>query len=66
MAWNVPEVWTRQLGGMHGVQLYATGENLFLLSARKGFMPGTSVTGQSTYTQYLPSSSFTFGLKLNF
>lgn len=66
LAWNVPEAWTRVLGGMHGVQLFATGENLFLISARKGFMPGTSFTGTSTYTQYLPSSSFTFGLKLNF
>lgn len=65
-AYNLPARWTERVGGMHGVQIYANAENLFLLSARKGFMPGTSLTGASTDTQYLPSSSFTIGLKLNF
>ena len=66
LAYNMPNAWTARLGGMNGVQIYATGENLFYLSARKGFMPGTSVTGESDDLQYMPSSSFTIGLKLNF
>ncbi|MDO4930255.1 MAG: SusC/RagA family TonB-linked outer membrane protein [Bacteroidales bacterium] len=66
LAWNVPEEWTRVAAGMNGVQIYATGENLFLLSARKGFMPGTSFAGESADARYLPSSNFTIGLKLNF
>ncbi len=66
VAYNVPEYLTRQLGDLNGVQIYASGENLFLLSARKGFMPGTSFAGTSSDTQYLPSSNFTIGLKLNF
>ncbi len=66
VAYNVPEYLTRQLGDLNGVQIYASGENLFLLSARKGFMPGTSFSGTSSDTQYLPSSNFTIGLKLNF
>ncbi len=66
LAWNVPERITRSWGGMHGVQIYANAENLFYASARKGFLPGTTFTGASSSTQYLPSSSFTIGLKLNF
>lgn len=66
MAYNLPSSLTSRLGGMYGVQIYATGENLFYLSARKGFMPGTSIDGQSNDLQYMPSSSFTIGLKLNF
>ena len=66
LAYNFPESLTSRLGGMHGAQIYATGENLFLLSARKGFMPGTTSDGMTSGTQYLPSSSFTVGLKFNF
>ncbi len=66
LAYNLPERLTERLGGMHGVQIYATGQNLFYLSARRGFMPSTSISGLSSTTQYLPSSSFTIGLKLNF
>ncbi|MDO4930951.1 MAG: hypothetical protein Q4E59_07445 [Bacteroidales bacterium] len=66
LAWSVPEAWTRAWAGMYGVQIYASGENLFLISARKGFMPGTSLSGLSSDSQYLPSSNFTVGLKLNF
>ena len=66
LAYNFPESLTSRLGGMHGAQIYATGENLFLLSARKGFMPGTTSDGMTKNTQYLPSSSFTIGLKFNF
>lgn len=66
VAYDIPNVLTSRVGGLNGVQIYATGENLFLLSARKGFMPGTTATGQSSYTQYMPSSSFTVGLKFNF
>lgn len=65
LAYNVPEKWVRYIHAT-GVQLYATGENLFLLSARKGFMPQSSFSGASSDTQYMPSSNVTFGLKLNF
>ena len=66
LAYNLPNSLTSRVGGLNGVQIYATGENLFLISARKGFMPGTTSDGASSYTQYLPSSSFTIGLKFNF
>lgn len=66
LAYNVPAHVCKWLGGMQGAQIYATGENLFLLSARKGFMPGTNSDGMASQTQYMPSSSFTVGLKFNF
>ena len=66
VAYNLKNELTSRLGGLNGVQIYATGENLFILTARKGFMPGTSSDGQSSLSQYMPSSSFTVGLKFNF
>lgn len=66
LAYNLPDHITRTVGGLHGVQFYLSGSNLFLLSARKGFMPGTSLSGLSDTTQYLPSSSVTLGVKFQF
>jgi len=66
LAYNLPDHLTRSVGGLHGVQFYLSGSNLFLLSARKGFMPGTSISGLSSETQYLPSSSVTLGVKFQF
>lgn len=66
LSWNLPERWRERIGFVKGAQLYVSGENLFYLSARKGFMPGTSLTGTSSDAQYLPSSNVTFGLKVNF
>ena len=65
LAYNIPASLTQRIG-MYGAQIYMNGENLFLLSARKGFMPGTTSDGQMSDTQYMPSSSFTIGLKFNF
>ena len=66
VAYNFPNEVTSRAAGLNGVQIYATGENLFLLTARKGYMPGTSASGASESKQYMPSSSFTIGLKFNF
>ncbi|MGM9688893.1 MAG: SusC/RagA family TonB-linked outer membrane protein [Alloprevotella sp.] len=65
-SYNLPASITRGLMGLTQLQLYVSGENLFYLSARKGFFPGTSLTGVSSAEQYLPSSSFTVGLKVQF
>ena len=65
LAWNLPAALKARLGFVKSAQIYVNGENLFYISARKGFMPGTSISGMSNWTQYLPSSSVTFGLKIS-
>ncbi len=48
------------------LSLYVTGENLMLLSARKGFVPISSLTGANGRSDYAPVSTVTFGAKLTF
>jgi len=48
------------------LSLYVTGENLFLLSARQGFVAMSSVSGASTRSQYLPVSTIMGGIKIEF
>ena len=46
-------------------QLYLTGDNLFLLSARKGYNPQISEDSSSDWYQYPPLSTYTFGIKVD-
>jgi TonB-linked SusC/RagA family outer membrane protein len=51
---------------LDGLSVYVTGENLLLLSARKGFVSMASVNGESARSQYVPVSAITGGIKVNF
>lgn len=51
--------------GAKGLSIYVSGENLFAITARKGYLPMATFTGANSYTDYLPVSSVTFGLKIN-
>src|SRR5699024_8422226 len=52
--------------GLSDVELWVSGDNLFLFSERKGFDPRTSETGaQSMYT-YAPLTTVTFGVRAKF
>ncbi|MCI2229780.1 SusC/RagA family TonB-linked outer membrane protein [Polaribacter sp. MSW13] len=50
--------------GISNVNLWLAGDNLFLLSARKGFNPSASIVGSSTRYRYNPLSTFTFGVRI--
>ena len=50
--------------GMSGVNFWLSGDNLFLLSTRKGFNPAASLTGSSSRYQYSPLSTFTLGVRV--
>lgn len=65
LSYNLPKSFMRMIH-IGSAQIYANGDNLFMLSARKGFFPMASVSGTSDFEAYLPVSSVTFGLKLNF
>ena len=49
-----------------GLSIWAAGDNLFLISARKGYVPNTSESGNSSSFSYTPLSSYTMGLKVQF
>ena len=51
---------------LNTLELYVTGDNIALLSARKGYNPMTSYAGQSDTYQYTPLTTIMGGIKLQF
>jgi hypothetical protein len=51
--------------GFKRADLFVTGDNLFVTSARRGLNPTTSQTGGSNYYKYNPLSTLTLGINLN-
>ena len=52
--------------GLNGVNVFVSGDNLWLFSERKGFNPMVSETGNTSTYAYAPLSTFTLGLRVNF
>ena len=50
--------------GVSSVNVWASGDNLFLLSARKGFNPSASLVGSSARYRYNPLSTFSIGVRV--
>ena len=50
----------------NNITVWVSGNNLFLLSARDGYVPYASFTGGSNRSQYIPQSTVMCGLKLQF
>ncbi|MCY1719000.1 hypothetical protein OU798_01515 [Prolixibacteraceae bacterium Z1-6] len=65
LAYNFPVVKIQQLK-LTGLSLWMAGDNIFMLTARKGFVPNTSESGNSSSYSYTPLSSFTAGVKVQF
>ncbi len=51
---------------MTGLNIWVSGDNLFLLSARRGFNPSTALTGGSSAYTYNPLSTVSAGLRMSF
>lgn len=64
LAYDVPETALKTIG-IDSANIYVSGDNLWLMSERKGFNPSNSVTGTSDWYRYNPLSTIVFGLKLN-
>jgi TonB-linked SusC/RagA family outer membrane protein len=65
VGYTIPEKFITKTG-LSSVNLWLSGDNLFLLSARKGFDSRTSQTGsQSVYT-YSPLTTLTLGVRVKF
>lgn len=65
IAYDLPSRWLKSLG-LGSASVYVSGDNLFLISARKGFAPMSSSTGSSNTMRYLPVSTFVAGVNVRF
>lgn len=65
LGYNIPKNWLTGTG-MNSVSVFASGDNLMLLSARKGYNASTSETGGSSIYTYNPLSTITMGLRVKF
>jgi len=65
LGYDLPKEFCNEIG-FEGLTFTLTGDNLWLNSARKGFNPTTSETGNSDRYRYSPLSTFTLGVRATF
>lgn len=65
LGYTLPQKWTKPLD-IAKVRLYASCENIWYWSARKGFDPRTSLSGYASYGGYSPIRSISGGINIQF
>jgi TonB-linked SusC/RagA family outer membrane protein len=65
LGYNLPNNICQRLMS-EAISVNVTGNNLFMLTQRKGFYPSGTWTGTSNDYQYMPLSSISFGVKVVF
>ncbi|WP_439132542.1 SusC/RagA family TonB-linked outer membrane protein [Polaribacter sp.] len=65
LGYNVPSQYLTKIG-LSAVNLWVSGDNLFVLTARDGYNPTTSLTGTSGRYTYNPISNYTLGVRVKF
>lgn len=65
LGYTLPVGLTKKMG-LSSVRVFASGENLWLTSARKGLDPRMGVTGGVVYIAYNQMRTFSFGANINF
>ncbi|MEN8116851.1 MAG: TonB-dependent receptor [Bacteroidota bacterium] len=65
LGYTLPNKLSRRLLS-ESISFNVTGNNLFMLTKRKGFYPSGTWTGTSNDYQYMPLSSLSFGVKVVF
>ena len=65
VGYTVPTSFSNRYG-ISSLSIFATGDNLFLLSARDGFNPSTDEAGTSDWYTYSPLTTYTVGLRVKF
>jgi TonB-linked SusC/RagA family outer membrane protein len=63
--YSLPTTYTKSFG-MESLDFWVSGDNLMLLSARDGFNPSTSESGQSSRYTYSPMSTISLGVRAKF
>ena len=66
LSYTLPQAWTNDVLKINSVKFWVSGDNLFLISARKGFNPSTSLTGGNSVYSYNPLSTITGGVRISF
>ena len=61
----VPSRFAKKIG-LANVNIWVSGDNLFLLTTRKGFNPSTAETGSSDMYRYSPLTTYTAGVRVKF
>ena len=65
LGYTLPEAATRKIG-INSLRVFASGENLWLVSRRQGLDPRQSITGGTGYPAYSQMRSVSFGVNINF
>jgi TonB-linked SusC/RagA family outer membrane protein len=65
LGYNLPKNFVRKLA-LSNVRIYASGENLYYWSKRKGFDPRTSFKGATSQTEYSPTRTISGGINIQF
>lgn len=65
IGYTFPKKWL-EVAKINSMNVFVSGDNLFCLSARKGYMPFSSFTGGSSDSQYMPLSTLMAGIKFTF
>lgn len=65
IGYTLPKRWMEK-AQIKSLSVYVTGDNLFMLSARDGFVSMASVSGDSDRSQYAPLSTIMGGVKIVF
>ena len=64
VGYSLPKRWLSK-AKIEKLRLYVVGDNMFLLSKRKGFDPRQSITGETDYN-YSAMRTVSFGINLEF
>lgn len=64
LGYTIPKKFIDKIG-FSTIRVYALGDNLGLLTKRKGMDPQQSIAGTADYT-YVPTRTISFGLNLTF
>ena len=64
LSYDLPKSLLQRIG-MNGASVYISGDNLFLLSARKGYVSMSSQDGSTSQSRYLPVSTFVAGIRVS-
>ncbi len=66
LGYTLPATVMRKLQGIESIRFYAVGDNLLLLSKRKGLDPRQSISGDTAQGGYSAMRTISFGLSLKF
>jgi hypothetical protein len=65
IGYSFPKKWMEKIH-LNTLNLWVSADNLFCLSARQGYIPMASFTGQSSTDQYAPVTTIMGGIKISF